>query len=279
MKTPKLAIRILSILIGLVIMLPSCKKDQSVKTAALFEADINGQHWTADKVFAYRQPENAPDDDPNLCYQIIAKNNDGSSISLTTRAGTFSYLSINDYDSISTMNDTLRVVFGLSEQANLLVAVKVRFDLPLTNSICYQWSIINEQDIKYYEIEGSNDGIIFKKLATVNAKNSGSQVYSFYNIPTFINSLGNTSYYYRLKIIMNDGSFSYSVTSMITMGTNPLYIFGNQNVAMGYNGHVALKSINQNKTLIGGSFNFTFLNENNHQIKVANGTFQNVVTK
>ncbi len=92
------------------------------------------------------------------------------------------------------------------------------------NKHLLQWKTANEMNTKHFEIELSFDGRMFDKIGIVNAKGNGNNVYSF------INSINDntTNYFYRLKIVDNDGRFKYSNT--ISLGNKPsnsLHIFPN----------------------------------------------------
>ncbi|MEI9954964.1 MAG: T9SS type A sorting domain-containing protein [Ferruginibacter sp.] len=67
-----------------------------------------------------------------------------------------------------------------------------------------QWQTANEQNVKAFEIERSEDGNNFATIATKPATNSGS-----YN---YVDNTNNKTahIYYRLKMLDNNGSFTYS---------------------------------------------------------------------
>ena len=69
-----------------------------------------------------------------------------------------------------------------------------------------KWSAENETDFSRYEIERSNDGIHFSPVTQVTARAvTGRNDYSLKDAVT----KGNT-YYYRLKMVNKDGSFTFS---------------------------------------------------------------------
>lgn len=73
------------------------------------------------------------------------------------------------------------------------------------NSTILFWNTINEINIKHFVIEHSTDNLHFNPLATVTAKR---EVNNNYN--ESVDEFNAGIIYYRLKIIDNDGSFSYS---------------------------------------------------------------------
>ncbi len=73
------------------------------------------------------------------------------------------------------------------------------------------WSASNEEHLKNYEIEKSNDGINFEKLGSLNAKNTPDAYYNFTD-PEYING----SRYYRLKMIDENGLYKYSQVILLS---------------------------------------------------------------
>lgn len=68
-----------------------------------------------------------------------------------------------------------------------------------------KWTISQEQDLARYELERSADGVSYSRIATVTASNHQSQyTYSYNDITPPAEG------YYKLKMINNDGSYTYS---------------------------------------------------------------------
>ena len=76
------------------------------------------------------------------------------------------------------------------------------------NTIVAKWLATNE-NLKKYELERSMDGTNFIYVATITAKNNTTD--NVYNFTDATAQLG-IQYYYRLKMIDNDGKFKYSIT-------------------------------------------------------------------
>lgn len=74
-----------------------------------------------------------------------------------------------------------------------------------------KWSTADEESLKTYELERSTNGQQFNKIASISAKSGNINEYDYSD-----NSI-NTSiiYYYRLKLINSNKSFSYSNTILI----------------------------------------------------------------
>ncbi len=67
------------------------------------------------------------------------------------------------------------------------------------------WKTANEVNTKQFVLERSTDGRSFNSFATVAAKGNGNGIYSYDD-----NVQWNGKIYYRLKMIDNDGKFTYS---------------------------------------------------------------------
>ncbi|RYF85646.1 MAG: T9SS type A sorting domain-containing protein, partial [Chitinophagaceae bacterium] len=75
------------------------------------------------------------------------------------------------------------------------------------------WQSLNEVGVKQYEVEWSNDGRSYKKIATVAANGSGSYSAEHSGLSTGRN-------FYRLRILDQDGKSAYSPVRMIVTGNN-----------------------------------------------------------
>jgi 1,4-alpha-glucan branching enzyme len=71
------------------------------------------------------------------------------------------------------------------------------------NQNLLSWQVENEKNVNAYELQKSDDGESFSFLATINA--TGSKNYSFTD-----KDISGGIQYYRLKMLDNDGHFSYS---------------------------------------------------------------------
>ncbi|RYY61144.1 MAG: T9SS type A sorting domain-containing protein [Chitinophagaceae bacterium] len=89
------------------------------------------------------------------------------------------------------------------------------------NQLISSWTVSYEENVQGYELQGSADGVNFKGIRFVTAKKSGSY--------TVVNRRpSNKTDYYRLKLIDEDGKFSYS--KVIALNSDPnagLAIFPN----------------------------------------------------
>ena len=93
------------------------------------------------------------------------------------------------------------------------------------NSVCLNWKTANEQNVSHFEIERSEDGMVFKSIDTKAAMN---QSLNTYNTTDEVASLAkSTKIFYRIKQIDTDGKFTYSNvrtvlhTDKISLGIYP----------------------------------------------------------
>lgn len=82
------------------------------------------------------------------------------------------------------------------------------------------WKTANEINTNKFIVQRSGDGIMFYDIGTVTAKLQNSNIYDFSDID-FCN---NCVLFYRLKMLDNDGRFTYSKTIIIkTSNSQPLF--------------------------------------------------------
>jgi 1,4-alpha-glucan branching enzyme len=83
------------------------------------------------------------------------------------------------------------------------------------NDNVLSWTVANEKDLNYYELQRSNNGQNFSGISQINA--AGKSTYSFSdNIAPGTSSI----YYYRLKSVDKDGNFKYSTVIKLRMPAN-----------------------------------------------------------
>ncbi len=97
------------------------------------------------------------------------------------------------------------------------------------NTVSLYWNTANEINTKHFVIERSNDGYSFSSVTSVAAKGRMNNNYN-----AVVTDLNNAIVFYRLKMVDNDGSFTYSPiikidrrknTSGIAVLTNPVKDF------------------------------------------------------
>lgn len=78
-------------------------------------------------------------------------------------------------------------------------------------SVETSWEVVEEINLKHYELEYSTTGEDFKQLTTVVSRNSvGKTLYSYQHNQPIIGKN-----FYRLKMVNKDGSFAYSAVRLI----------------------------------------------------------------
>jgi|GEM_PF-4939910 len=102
-----------------------------------------------------------------------------------------------------------------------VVPVKlINFTASLKNNVVdVSWLTTQEINTALYEIEKSTNGIDFSKIGSVNSKGVRNSM-NDYSFPDF--SVNQSKNYYRLKIIDNDGKYTYSYIVTISKTKNTL---------------------------------------------------------
>jgi hypothetical protein len=96
--------------------------------------------------------------------------------------------------------------------------------LRINNDVQLDWETADELNVKNIEVQRSTDAINFNTIAMVNAQNKLQNNYVFND-----KIYGNELFYYRLKIVDNDGSFKYSKLQSVKnkLLKNNVYILEN----------------------------------------------------
>jgi len=141
------------------------------------------------------------------------------------------------------------------------------------------WQVTDETNIDHYVIERSTDGINFSLLANMNA---GNISYNYNDITT-----GNvTTYHYRLKIVANNGSFTYSqviqlsrapATWYVKINTNPFIQKIKLTIGSVKNENISIILTDESGRLMFKQTNALITGENiielNNSLKLANGIY------
>lgn len=81
-----------------------------------------------------------------------------------------------------------------------------------------KWKTTAELNTDRFEVERSTNGTLFDKIGTVSASNTGGN--HLYNFMDNLSGLALTArYYYRLKMLDRNGSFTYS--NVVVLGSDP----------------------------------------------------------
>jgi glucose/arabinose dehydrogenase len=95
--------------------------------------------------------------------------------------------------------------------------------LPQNGKDLLQWRVSGSTELSHFEIERSSDGVTFQTIGTITAQ-AGTTNYQF-NIAL----TNTTTRFYRLKLLLNDGSIQYS--GIVSLNTN-----FNKKISVRYNG-------------------------------------------
>jgi hypothetical protein len=96
------------------------------------------------------------------------------------------------------------------------------------NNVKVSWSTTNELNVDYFEVERSTDASGFVGVERVNADQSLNSIHS-YNVNDQLFNINSNIVYYRLRIVDQNGKFSYSKTIAIKLEQpeNVLSVFPN----------------------------------------------------
>lgn len=95
---------------------------------------------------------------------------------------------------------------------------------PVNNNVQLQWTVTNEINIAGYEVQFSKDGRTFNKIGNIlpGDLHTPEKTYSFLHTGAI-----NGKNYYRLKIIDNDGRFTYSPIRIVILGSDAVLVYPN----------------------------------------------------
>ncbi len=85
---------------------------------------------------------------------------------------------------------------------------------PVEKYIHLNWTSASEINFSGYELQRSTDGRLFNKIAWVDGKGGHQEAYYFFEDQSVT---AGTRYFYRLKMVDEDGSFSYSVVRSVML--------------------------------------------------------------
>jgi Secretion system C-terminal sorting domain len=123
---------------------------------------------------------------------------------------------VNNTTSDYTLDNTHYLRINVGPSGGVLPVTLNEFDAKAENCVSViKWKTSNETNLSKFEIETSSDGLVFLVAGTVkpSASSSIGQYQFSWNQPT-------GKAYYRLKMIDNDGSVSYSKIIPITSDCN-----------------------------------------------------------
>jgi YHYH protein/Secretion system C-terminal sorting domain len=186
-------------------------------------------------------------------------------------AGTYAYFCTVD----ANHNSAYPYVVGPTFYGNVVVAKVTTIPTPITTytgpilpvesiditgtfrdkETVIKWTTLNEINVSKYEIESSNDGKEFKKIGSQKSVANVTNTYTFID-----ESNWNNTQYYRLKIVDENGKYSYSKIISLHKKNNvsDISIFSNP---------VSNLLILQAKGITKNSLHITLYNQNGQAVK------------
>jgi hypothetical protein len=214
-RKPDLAVITLNYNDGMSVLTNTSSNDNISFAAALYyEAD-----YPVDLAIADLNGDAMPD---LIIDGISVLRNKGSSgmisfaeATLVTKGGYGGIVSIADFDAdgkpdLATLNykDTISILKNLMGGGALPVRLVSFVGLNNGDKNILNWKTSTEINSNRYEIERSFDGRIFEKIGTV--KSANHPLGSSYNYNDNISHFHINNFYYRLKVVDNDGRYNYS---------------------------------------------------------------------
>jgi hypothetical protein len=111
-----------------------------------------------------------------------------------------------------------------SNSGSLPISLTTFQAAPLPSAIALDWGSTNELNFSGFEVERSMDGKSFEKIAWVAAK-GGVSVAEYKHLDQ--TAQRGMTYYYRLKMVDNDGIFKYSPVRTARLGEGTINAFPN----------------------------------------------------
>jgi hypothetical protein len=114
---------------------------------------------------------------------------------------------------------------------NILLPVKFLSFYALKNddNAKLNWTVEGDEDNKYFEVERSTDGRVFKPLSKINAMGNGRSVNTYEAVDQRLSGLGAATVYYRIKQTDINGNIVYSSIKNLnaTRKSTPVQILPN----------------------------------------------------
>jgi hypothetical protein len=85
-----------------------------------------------------------------------------------------------------------------------------------SNTVLVSWTASNEMNTSYFEVERSVDGADFSFLGNVSVNTSTGESHN-YSFNDYLQAVKSPVFYYRLKMVNTDGSFTYSKTVVVSL--------------------------------------------------------------
>lgn len=109
-------------------------------------------------------------------------------------------------------NQTWLTGFSIVQLSNIALPVKFLSFIALKSGddAKLSWTVENDVDNRYFELERSKDGREFKAFAKIDALGNGKAVNTYSLTDVRISNVGSKVVYYRVKQVDKDGTITYS---------------------------------------------------------------------
>ncbi len=233
--------------------LPACKKTLDIdNTRSYITATVDGNSYTTTNVFITKNP--ATND--LLFFNSLTA--DSISIGFQLAPATPAY-----------QTGTYSFRPGSTTGGILLSFTIESFNLKPKLT----WITSNENNLGYFSIERSGDGMNFVNVGKVDAagNTSSDTNYEFQDNA----NLTLQSYYYRLKMINADGSFTFSSIRIYPGSRDYFAYYGEQAIKYrGINGKVQITEHDRTAHIVLGTFFFDIINNAGQTKQIRNGSFK-----
>jgi len=163
--------------------------------------------------------------DGNLYGMTSGGGNNDLGVVFSFDPSSSTFLKLVDYDGSNGAIPYFGSAFVELSTSTPLPVTLVDFSGKNTGTInALSWHVANEDNIKYYELQRSNDGQNFESISQISPL--GNSVY-FYN--DSLTGPVTPVYYYRLKIVDADGNTKYSDVIKISLNLNDFFVVANPN--------------------------------------------------
>jgi len=235
------------------VLLPACKKNEDIdNTRSYITATIDGKSYSTSNVFITKNP--ATND--LLFFNSLTQDSISIGFQLTPstpayQPGTYSFRP-------GSTTGSLLLSFTI-ESFNLKPKLI--------------WTTGNENNLDYFSIERSGNGITFEKIGDVDAAGNTS-TNTNYEFKDNAN-LTIQGYYYRLKMVNVDGSFAFSSIKLYPGWNYYFAYYGEKSIKYrGINGKVQITEHDRPAHIVYGTFNFDFINNAGQTKQIRNGSFK-----
>lgn len=164
-----------------------------------------------------------------LPYNVNGASNSNLISNFTKTGGSLTIQLTSDRrDEIVTWTITLSGTCGTNCDLVLPITLTDFYAKPNESSVELNWHVEKEENVNYYQIERSIDGLNFSLVSTINSISAGAGKFNLdYNTTDF--NPKNGINYYRLVNVDNDGSTQYSKIIMVNFNqTNSSNVWVNQ---------------------------------------------------